>query len=267
MSVAWMRISAIAKNTFREASRNRVFAVLVLFCVGMMAFSIVLGRLSVHEEVRVMMDLGLAGMDLVGVVIALFLGVNLLSKELDKKTVYAVLPKPLPRWQFVVGKFLGLSGVMTALILAMSAVLNLFVLFVGGDVTELLLRAETLVIFEMLLVIAIAMFFASFSSPYLSAMFTAGVWMIGRGSAELEALAAGKLADSPARFVIEGLLAVLPDFSLFFVSGAVVESARVSIHETFVPWLFVLSMLGYALLYSFGALAFAAALFQRRDLT
>jgi ABC-type transport system involved in multi-copper enzyme maturation permease subunit len=206
-------------------------------------------------------------MDLVGVVIALFLGVNLLSKELDKKTVYAVLPKPLPRWEFVVGKFLGLSGVMAALIVAMSGVLNLFVLAVGGNVTEVLLRAEFLVMFEMLLVIAVAMFFASFSSPYLSAMFTAGVWMIGRGSGELEALATGRLADSPARFIIEGLLAVVPDFSMYFVSGAAVESVRVSIHEAFVPWVFVLSMLGYTVLYSFAALAFASALFQRRDLT
>ncbi len=267
MRLMLMRISAIAKNTFREASRNRVFAVLVLFCVGMMAFSIVLGRLSVHEEVRVMMDLGLAGMDLVGVVIALFLGVNLLSKELEKKTVYAVLPKPLPRSQFVLGKFLGLGGVMMALIVAMSIVLNLFVLFVGGDVSEVLLRAEFLVMFEMLLVVAIAMFFASFSSPYLSAMFTAGVWLIGRGSGELEALAAGKLAESWVRFLVEGIVAVVPDFSLFFVSGAVVESVRVSVHETFVPWVFVLSMFGYTLLYSFAALAFASALFQRRDLT
>ena len=214
-----------------------------------------------------MMDLGLAGMDLVGVVIALFLGVNLLSKELEKKTVYAVLPKPLPRWQFVVGKYLGLGGVMAALIVAMSLVLNLFVVFVGGSVTEVLLRAEVLVMLEMLLVIGIAMLFASFSSPYLSAMFTAGVWMIGRGSGELEALASGKLADSPARWVIEGLLAVIPDFSMYFVSGAVVESARVSIHETFVPWTFVLSMAGYTVLYSFAALTFASALFQRRDLT
>ena len=102
------RIWAIALNTFREAVRNRVLYVLVMFAVGLMAFSIVLGELSLHEEVRVMKDVGLAGLSLVSVVIALFLGVNLLSKELDKKTVYFVIPKPLHRWEFLVGKYVGL---------------------------------------------------------------------------------------------------------------------------------------------------------------
>lgn len=261
------RIWAIAKNTFREASRNRVFAVLVLFLLGLMAFSVVLGRLSVHEEVRVMMDLGLMAVDLIGLVIALFLGVNLLSKELEKKTVYVVLPKPLPRWEFVVGKYVGLAGVMGGLVLAMSAVLNLFVLFVGGDLTEVLVRAECLVLFEMWLLVAVAMLFASFSSPYLSAMFTAGVWMIGRGTPELQGLVDGKMSDSPLRFILDAVLWVAPDFNMFYASGAVIEASRTSIHATFVSWGFVGSMFGYAMLYSVGCLAFAAALFQRRDLT
>ena len=97
------RVWAIALNTFREAMRNRVLVVLALFAVGLMAFSIVLGELSLHEEVRVMKDIGLAGISLVGIVIALFVGVNLLSKELDRKTVYFVIPKPLHRWEFLVG--------------------------------------------------------------------------------------------------------------------------------------------------------------------
>lgn len=89
------RIWAVALNTFREAVRNRVLYVLAMFAVALMAFSLVLGELSMHEEVRVIKDLGLAGISFVGVVIALFLGVNLLSKELDRKTVYFVIPKPL----------------------------------------------------------------------------------------------------------------------------------------------------------------------------
>ena len=214
-----------------------------------------------------MKDLGLTGIDLVCVVIALFLGVNLLSKELEKKTVYAVLPKPLPRWEFVVGKFLGLAAVMTALVTAMSGVLHLFVLSVGGDFSMLLVRAQVLILLEINVVVAIAVLFSSFSSPYLSAMFTAGTWLIGRETAELEGLVAGKLADSPARFPLEAVVKIIPDFHLFYASGAVVQEQVASVHRTFVSWGFVAAMALYGAVYVVGCLALSAAFFQRRDLT
>ena len=126
------RIWAITLNTFREAVRNRVMAVLFFFAVALMAFSLVLGELSLNEEERIIKDLGLAGISVFSVLIALFLGVNLLSKELDKKTVYAIIPKPLYRWEFLVGKYLGIALTMTVLVALMSAVLALFVVYRDG---------------------------------------------------------------------------------------------------------------------------------------
>src|SRR5690606_33864388 len=171
------RIWAIALNTLREAVRNRVLAVLFVFAVALMAFSVVLGELSLNEEVRVMKDLGLAGTSLVGTVIALFLGVNLLSKELDRKTVYFVIPKPLHRWEFLVGKFFGLAGTMVLLVLLMSLILSAFVVAQGGQHGWTMIRAEILIALELVLLCAVALFFSSFSSPYLSAMFTACLWI------------------------------------------------------------------------------------------
>ena len=148
------RIWAIGLNTYREAVRNRVLAVLVMFAVALMAFSLVLGELSMHEEERIIKDLGLAGISLFSVLIALFLGVNLLSKELDKKTVYAVIPKPLHRWEFLVGKYVGLVLTMAVLVSIMSLVLATFVWFEGGRHGVVMLRSESLILIEVMLLIA-----------------------------------------------------------------------------------------------------------------
>jgi ABC-type transport system involved in multi-copper enzyme maturation permease subunit len=262
------RLWAIALNTFREATRNRVLYVLVLFAAGLMAFSLVLGELSLHEEVRVIKDIGLAGISAVGLVIALFLGVNLLSKELDKKTVYFVIPKPLHRHEFLLGKFLGLAVTLVVLVVLMAAILAIVLGFADGRHDVALLRAEMLVVFELLLVTAVALLFSSFSSPYLSAMFTASFWIIGRNSAELRAFATSKkLVDTPLGTVLEGVGAVLPDFHLFYVSGASLGGATVSIHDSFVDWAYVVDAGLYAAAYGGLCLVLAMVLLARRDFT
>ncbi len=262
------RVWAIALNTFREATRNRVLYVLVLFAVGLMAFSIVLGELSLHEEVRVIKDIGLAGISIVGLVIALFLGVNLLSKELDRKTVFFVIPKPLFRAEFLLGKLLGLGVTLTVLVGLMAITLAIVLASEGGVHDVALVRAELLVLLELLLVTAVAMLFSSFSSPYLSAMFTGSLWVIGRNSGELRAFAEGKLAGTPIGTLLDGVTVVLPDFHAFYVSGAMLSGETpVSIHESFVSWGYVAEAALYAGAYGGMCTVLACLLFQRRDFT
>ena len=261
------RIWAIGLNTFREAMRNRVLAVLVLFAIGLMAFSLVLGELSLHEEVRVIKDIGLAGISLVGIMIALFLGVNLLSKELDRKTVFFVIPKPLHRWEFLIGKFIGMAATLALLTFLMSVVLSLFVVGNGGHHGVAMMRAEVLVLLELLVITALAMLFSSFSSPYLSAMFTGALWLIGRNTPELRAFAEGKLEGTPLGTLLAVVARVVPDFHLFYISGSNLEGEIVSVHETFVSWTYVLEAGLYAFLYGGVCLLVAVALFARRDFT
>lgn len=261
------RIWAVALNTFREAMRNRVLAVLVLFAVGLMAFSLVLGELSLHEEVRVIKDIGLAGISFVGILISLFLGVNLLSKELDRKTVFFVIPKPLHRWEFLLGKFTGMAVTLGLLTGLMAVVLAGFVVSNGGTHGIAMLRAELLILLELLLLTTVAMLFSAFSSPYLSAMFTGSLWIIGRNTPELTAFAGGKLKDTPLGSVLDGVAAVVPDFHLFYISGGNLEGNVVSIHEGFVSWSYVAQAAGYATLYGGACLLLAMALFARRDFT
>lgn len=261
------RIGAVAVNTFREAVRNRVLAVLVLFAVGLMAFSVVLGQLSLHEEERIIKDLGLSGISIFSVFIALFLGVNLLSKELDKKTVYAIIPKPLYRWEFLLGKYFGLVLTMAILVFVMSLVLAGFVWFQDGHHGVVMVRAEILIMLEVVLLIAVAMLFASFSSPYLSAMFTGALWVIGRNTAELSAFAERSDQSPALQELLHGVIAVVPDFRLFFISGANLGEEVVSVHGAFVDWSYVAQALAYGGAYGATCLVLAILLFARRDFT
>ncbi len=261
------RVWAIALNTFREATRNRVLYVLVLFAVGLMGFSIILGELSLHEDVRVIKDIGLAGISIVGLAIALFLGVNLLSKELDRKTVFFVIPKPLHRHEFLLGKYVGMAVTLTVLVVMMAVTLAGVLATQGASHDVALLRAESLVLLELWLVLAVAMLFSSFSSPYLSAMFTAALWVVGRNSTELRAFATGKLADTPLGTVLSSAAAVLPDFHVFFVSGGTLGETPVSIHGGFIGWGYVGEAALYAGAYGAVCLVIATVLFARRDLT
>lgn len=263
------RVWAVALNTFREAVRNRVLYVLALFAVGLMAFSMVLGELSMHEEVRVIKDLGLFGISVMGVVIALFLGVNLLSKELDRKTVYFVIPKPLRRWEFLLGKYVGQVLTLGVLVGLMAIILAGLLTVQGGSHGGVMVRAEVLVLLELCLLTAVAMVLSSFSSPYLSAMLTAALWVIGRNRAELLAFATGKkLAGTPLGTVLELVADVVPDFHAFYVSGAAVGEVGtvVSVHEGFVSWGYVADAGLYALLYASVCLVGAMVIFSRRDL-
>jgi ABC-type transport system involved in multi-copper enzyme maturation permease subunit len=217
--------------------------------------------------VRVIKDIGLAGISFIGVVIALFLGVNLLSKELDRKTVYFVIPKPIERWEFLLGKFIGLFATLVVLSAVMVAILAGIISFEGGLHGVAMVRAEVLIVLELGLITAIAMLFSSFSSPYLSAMFTASLWVVGRNSAELRALAA-KLDGTPSGTALEVAASVLPDFHLFYISGGSLGGDHiVSIHEGFVGWGYVIEAAAYALVYCAVCLLVAASLFAKRDLT
>jgi ABC-type transport system involved in multi-copper enzyme maturation permease subunit len=154
------------------------------------------------------------------------------------------------------------------LVALMSAILALVLATEGGQADVALLRAELLVLFELWLVISVAMLFSSFSSPYLSAMFTASLWVIGRNSGELRAFAQGKLAGTPLGALLEGITAVLPDFHAFYVSGAMLRGdTPVSVHESFVSWGYVVEAALYAGAYGGMCAIVACVLFQRRDFT
>jgi ABC-type transport system involved in multi-copper enzyme maturation permease subunit len=265
------RIAALALNTFREAIRNKVLYILLFFGVGVIASALALGQMSLHEESRITRDVGLGGMLLFGVLIGIFVGVNLVYKELDKKTVFALIPKPIHRWEFIFGKYVGMLMTLAVLVAIMSAVLFAVLAaqhLATGAVNDVapVVRAIVLTFGELAVVTAVAVLFSSFSTPLLSGAFTLGMFIVGHFTPELRELI-GKLASSGLRALVAGALRLFPDLHLFSVSGEMLDGRHVSVHGAYVDWRYVGMASAYGICYSACALVLAMLLFSRRDFT
>ena len=257
------RIWAIALNTFREAARIRVLYGIVVLVLGANLLAVVLGQLSIHEEQRVARDIGLAGISLFGSLTAFFLGVFLLYTEVQRRTIHAIVSKPIERWEFVVGKYVGMAVVLTILV-AMFAVAMILMLAwqqvgVSGEIVRALVPAWV----EVLTVAAIAIFFSSFSTPFLSGIFALAMWALGRVTPDIEA--AIKTGSGWIRATAHVALEIVPDIHLFSPSGRVVEGALVSVNGDFITWGYVGLASLHGLGWIVGLLAFACVLFHRRD--
>jgi Cu-processing system permease protein len=255
-------IWAIAWNTFREAIRNKILHGLLIFALALIASALALGQLSLGEQARLVRDLGLGGTDLFGVLLAIFVGVNLLYQELERRTIYVIVTKPLRRPEFIVGKFLGMALTLGVNVLVMGAMLALVGTLLDAPPDAALLKALVLLYAEVLVVTAVALLFSSFSTPFLSGLFTLGIFLVGRSLPELEAVAKKLGGGAPA---LRALATVMPNLHLFFVSGASVGGRVVSVHGDYVPWSYVASTCGYGLCYVGLTLVGACLIFARRD--
>jgi ABC-type transport system involved in multi-copper enzyme maturation permease subunit len=254
------RIAAIARNAFREAVRDRVLYNLVLFVLLLTGASIFIGELSGGQERRVIVDLGLSAMLLFGAFIAIFVGVGLVYKEIERRTIYAVFSKPVGRGEFLVGKYLGLCLTLLVNVLVMGVGVSLALLYVsrGWDpLIPTIWPAVLLIYMELMLLTAVALLFSSFSSPALSALLTFMVFIIGHFSADLKSLAVS-LGSTSARYLITGLYYLLPNLANYsFITPAA--------HGRTPSAGFVFATALYALVYIGVILAAATLIFSRRN--
>jgi Cu-processing system permease protein len=263
-------LAAIAANTFRESVRDRVFYNLLLFAVVLVGASLVIGQLAAGQDVKIIKDLGLAAALLFGVGIAIFIGIQLVAREVERRSVYVTLSKPVPRPVYLFGKYLGLLLTLGVNIAVMTAAL-FTVLFVYWRLTPpgvqaiwtapaldpALLVALLLIYAELAVVTAIALVFSTYSSALLSATFTSAIWVAGHFVGDLRAL--DTVGASGATAWAGRLVSwVLPNLALFDVKAEVV-------HGVPVPAVQVAYALGYAVAYAGAMLLLSAAIFQRRD--
>jgi ABC-type transport system involved in multi-copper enzyme maturation permease subunit len=256
-------VMAIARNTFREAARNKVLYSLLFFALLLIVSALALGELSLNEEVRMTRDLGLFGIDLFSVLIAIFVGVNLLYKELDLKTVYTILPKPIARWQFVLGKWLGMLITLALQIAVMGIVLAAVTVAQGAPLDAAIPKAIWLLFVNVVVVTSVAILFSSFSSPFLSGFFSLGVFVVGRSVPDIRMVTA-RLGGSVGR-AIDLVSYAVPNLHLFYPSGAIVGARQVSIHGQFVGADYLASVTAYGVGYSLLVLGLAIWIFRRRD--
>lgn len=253
-----LQVKAIAKNTFKEAIRSRIFYILMAFAVAMLGFAVVLSFLTVGSQKRVILDLGLAGISFFSVMTSIFVGIGLIYLEVEKKTIYNVLPKPMPRANFIIGRYFGLMGVLGTNLIAMLAILSLLLLFFKGF-TVSVFHAGLFIFMELAIITAIAIFFSSVASPVLSAICTLSFYIIGHTSSTFPDLLVPHLGSPLQKKVAMGLFHLLPDLSILNISNLI--TYEVPIADGFASRAFLYTALFVA------ALLIAACLcFRNRDL-
>lgn len=252
-----MKTAAIAFNTFREAIRDRILYSLLVFALAMIGASVILSMLSVGGESRIIKDLGLAAIGLVGTLIAVFIGVGLVHKEIERRTLYTIITKPIRRADFVLGKFLGLALTLAVNVAIMGAGLILLASSMEARLTWELLLPLALTFVKLLLVTAIAVLFSTFSTPTLSAIFTLALVVVGSVAEDLKLFAA-TFGGSLMQAAVAVLYLILPNLASLDVGGTVVRGQPV---PTAVAWLAV----AYGLAYITALLASAVWIFQYRD--
>jgi len=257
------RIWAIALNTFREAARIRVLYGILVLVVGANLLAIVLGEMVTNEQARVARDIGITGISLFGSLTAIFLGVFLLYTEVQRRTIHAIVSKPIERWEFVVGKYLGMVLVLTVLVALFAVAMVVMLLIQDVGVSTAVLKAIVLAWFEVLTVAAIAVFFSSFSTPFMSGIFALAMWALGRVTPDIET--ASRDASPWIRTLTKITLEIVPDLHLFAVSGRSIDGEHVSVHAELVSWGYVAMASLHGLGWMFGLLAIATLLFHRRD--
>lgn len=254
------RITTIAVNTFREAVRDRVLYNLIVFALLLVASSILFGQISIGIERLILVNLGLTAISIFGIIIAIFIGIGLVSKEMEKRTLYTVLARPVRRWEFILGKFFGLAGtlVVNTLFMAAGFFVTLAVVvhrFQRQD--GWLLVALYFIVLEFFIITAITLLFSTFSSPLLSAIFTLAIFIIGTFAEDLRGFAA--MMSGPVRWLAIGAAHIVPNFAAFNVISQVAHGQGVT------PTLVLLNSL-YTLFYGGAAIAGAVLIFERRNL-
>lgn len=263
-------IRHVALNVFKESVRDRVLYSLVVFATLLIAASYLIGQLTAGQDVRIIKDLGLAAIATFGLLIAVFIGIGLVWKEVDRRSIYSLLSKPIRRHEFILGKYAGLALTLFVNVVMMTAAFYVVLAYMNTQFSEAarsawlapatdpgMLRAIALIFLELLLVTAIALFFSTFSSPFLSAGLTFGLWVAGHFNADLRNFET-VVESKTAAYLARGVYYVLPNFAAFDIKTQVV-------HALPVPPAYLLATAAYGLAYIALLLTGAVVVFARRD--
>lgn len=247
----------IAWNTFQEARHNKVLYIALGFAAALVIFSIFLGEVSLHQQIKVVKDTGMAAISLLGVFVAIYMGATSLYRELQMRTIYTIISKPIKRIEILIGKYLGMLLTLAVVVILMSAFLYLVTFFEEQTVDWKLIPAIFLIYVELAIVAAMAVLFSSFSSPFMTGVFTAGLFIVGRVTHELGQF--GERSESELFRLVATSAQKVFDLEAFDIRARVVHDFPVYREDVI-----------YALIYAFFLIALFLGIsiiaFNRRDL-
>jgi ABC-type transport system involved in multi-copper enzyme maturation permease subunit len=264
-------IGLVALHVFRDSVRDKVLYSIVAFAVILMAVSYLIGQLTAGEDLKIIKDLGLAAMSLMGLFIAVFIGIGLIAREIDRRSIYAVLAKPVRRHELLLGKYVGLVGTLFVNLGVMALAYYLVLVYIGSTLSAAALKAASapptdprlllavmMIGLELALVTAVALFWSTFSSSaLLSAGLTVGLYVAGQFGADLKNFE--QVVKSPAAGLVgRGLYYLLPNFAAFDIKAEVVHALPIE------PGYLAFTA-GYAVVYIALLLTASVLIFSRRD--
>jgi ABC-type transport system involved in multi-copper enzyme maturation permease subunit len=252
------RTLAIAQNTAREAIRDKVLYSILFFAVLVLGLSLVAEEITIGDQAKVVRSVAQGAIDIFGAIIAMFLGVSLVWKELDRKTIYTVLSKPISRWQFVVGKYLGLLATLAIEVGILIVLYAVLMTLRQGFPEGVVFVSAGLLLVELALLTAWATLFSAASSPVTAAAFTLSVFVIGHLADDIWLF--GNQAESESvRQVARALYWALPNFEVLSIR-------QEAVHHAAVPWSRVAWSALYGLGYTVAVLVGAVLVFERKDI-
>ncbi len=251
------RVAAVAANTYRESVRERVLYNLVAFAVLMMASGVLLKQLSIRQDEKIIKDVALASMEVFGTLIALFIGVALVNKEIERRSLYPLLSKPLRRGEFLIGKFTGLAFTLLVNLAVMTLGLYATLVLSGHPADPHLLKAVAAIYLSLLLVVALALFFSCLTSSVVATLCTFGLVVAGRYSDVIRN--ARQVLDSAPAWLVNVLYFAIPNFQNFDLKDRLVYGDVVAMTE--LGWLLL-----YTAAYAGVLLGASVVAFSGRDL-
>lgn len=251
------RVVAVAANTYRETVRERVLYNLVFFAILMTLSGLLLGQLSIRQDAKIIQEIGLSAIEIFGNLIAIFIGVGLVSKEIERRSLYPLLAKPLTRDEFFLGKFVGLAFTLLVNVAVMAAGLFVTLLATQGSADLRLLRAIYPTYLSLLLMVALAMLLSTLTSSALAAVGTVGLAVAGRFSDVVRNMR--EVAPNVPHWLVDGLYYAIPNFRNFDFKNRVVYGDPVEAATLGYVTL-------YALLYIGLGLGLGLAFFRTKDL-
>ncbi|MBL7647890.1 MAG: ABC transporter permease subunit [Candidatus Hydrogenedentes bacterium] len=252
-----MRILAIAQNTFRESIRDKVLYVLLFFAAVTIFGSKALGWISIGQDIKIVKDIALASTSVFGVLIAIFVGTSLIYKEIDKRTLYTILAQPMHRYEFIVGKYLGLIALLAVTTVIMAVVSSLYILLLGGTLHTTFFLAILLIYWKLMLITAFAVLMSAMTSPILGAIIVFSVAVFGHATEVFRDLPP-QFDGTAAKAILEAAYYVIPNLSNFDIAREAANGIDVS--PAYVIW-----VMTYGLMYTVMLLILAALAFQEKD--
>lgn len=252
-----MRILAVAQNTFRESVRDKVLYVLLFFAATAILGSKALGWISIGQDIKIMKDISLAAVLLFGVLISIFVGTTLVHKEIDKRTLYTILARPMRRYEFILGKYLGLAFLLGLVTVIMTLGAAAYVTALGGTVGAVFFQAALLIYWELLLITAFAILLSSLTSPILGALVVFSIFVLGHATRVLIDLPP-QFDATTAKQILKFTYYIVPNFSNFNIRAEAANGVPVA--AAYVGW----AML-YGVIYAALLLTLASFVFERKD--